>query len=258
MRELVLAPLAMRHSTFEAPLSPSKAATAASAYDEGGTSGTAPASFVEPNASAGGLWTTATDYAKFVVELQKEYAGESNRVLDQKIAQFMVTAGLGPSENIRRGLGVRVGGTQPHIYFEHGGACSLSMRHGWVFLGRRSGRADQRWRERFALRPACPQCCASVQVAGFSTGGAYRRTRGTIEIQPIRWDLRFIKVTQDGSHLMVEIPLGSKAQELFPESDTQYFLSDDPTSVIFDLNPDGSVAGWSSSLPMFIGTGKNP
>jgi hypothetical protein len=53
----------------------------------------------------------------------------------------------------------------------------------------------------------------------------------------------FIKVTQDGSHLMAEIPLGSKAQELFPESDNQYFLRDEPTRVIFDVNTDGSVTG---------------
>jgi hypothetical protein len=53
----------------------------------------------------------------------------------------------------------------------------------------------------------------------------------------------FIKVTQDGSHLMAEIPIGSEPQELFPESDTQYFLRDDPTSVIFDVNTDGKVTG---------------
>ena len=117
MRELVLAPIGMSHSTYETSLSPARAATAATAYDESGTSGTAAAHFVEPNAAAGGLWTTAIDYAKFVIELQKEYAGESHRVLHQKMAQIMVTAGMGPSESIRWGLGVRVGGTPPHIYF---------------------------------------------------------------------------------------------------------------------------------------------
>jgi hypothetical protein len=37
--------------------------------------------------------------------------------------------------------------------------------------------------------------------------------------------------------------LDQKAQELFPESDTQYFLRDEPTRVIFDVNPNGSVTG---------------
>ena len=101
MRQLVLAPIGMSHSTYEAPLSPAKAVTAATAYDENGTSGTAVGHFVEPNAAAGGLLITATDYAKFVIELQKDYSGESHRVLNQKMAQMMVTAGKGPSESIR-------------------------------------------------------------------------------------------------------------------------------------------------------------
>ena len=53
MRELVLAPIGMSHSTFETRLSPAKAATAATAYDESGTSGTVAERFVEPNAAAG-------------------------------------------------------------------------------------------------------------------------------------------------------------------------------------------------------------
>ena len=76
----------------------------------------------EPNAAAGGLWTTATDYAKFVMEFEKDYTGESHRVLNQKMAQMMVTAGIGAMEIIRWGLGVRVGGAPPNIYFERGGS----------------------------------------------------------------------------------------------------------------------------------------
>ena len=53
----------------------------------------------------------------------------------------------------------------------------------------------------------------------------------------------FIKVTQAGNHLMAEIPLGSTPQELFPESDTQYFLRDAPTRIIFNVKPDGSATG---------------
>ena len=45
MKELVLAPIGMGHSTFQAPLSPAKAATATTAYDESGTRGTAAKAF---------------------------------------------------------------------------------------------------------------------------------------------------------------------------------------------------------------------
>jgi CubicO group peptidase (beta-lactamase class C family) len=72
MRELVLAPIGMSHSTYEEPLSPARAATAATACDESGKSGTA-AHFVEPNAAAGGLWTTAV--ALYFTGDRKEVGG---------------------------------------------------------------------------------------------------------------------------------------------------------------------------------------
>ena len=243
MKELVLAPIGMNNSTFEAPLSPAKAATAATAYNESGTRGTAAAHFVEPNAAAGGLWTTATDYAKFVIELQKEYAGESHRVLNQKMAQMMVTAGMGPSESIRWGLGVRVGGTPPHIYFEHGGSAVYQCD----MVGYPSGDGVVVLTNGGGGGPLSDQIIRSVaQAYGWPDFQPVEHT--VVPVDPSKFGryvgtYDFIKVTQDGSHLMAEIPLGSKAQELFPESDTQYFLRDAPTRVIFDVNKDGRVTG---------------
>jgi CubicO group peptidase (beta-lactamase class C family) len=243
MKELVLAPIGMSQSTYEAPLSPVKAATAATAYDESGTSGTTAAHFVEPNAAAGGLWTTASDYAKFVIELEKEYAGESHRVLDQKMARMMVTAGMGPSESIRWGLGVHVGGTPPHIYFEHGGSavyqCDMvgyPSGDGVVVLtnGGGGGSLSDQIVRSVAQAYGWPDFQPAEHTVVRVDPSKFPRYVGTYD---------FIKVTQEGAHLMAEIPLGSKAQELFPESDTQYFLRDDPTRVIFDVNTDGSVTG---------------
>jgi CubicO group peptidase (beta-lactamase class C family) len=243
MEELVLAPIGMSHSTFEAPLPRAKAATAATAYDESGTSGIAAAHFVEPDAAAGGLWTTATDYARFVIELQKEYTGESHRVLNQKMAQMMVTAGMGPSESIRWGLGVRVGGTPPNIYFEHGGSAAYQCDmvgypsgDGVVVLtnGGRGGMLSDEIVRSVAQAYAWPDFQPVEHTVVPVDPSKFGRFVGTYD---------FIKVTQVGSHLMAEIPLGSQAQELFPESDTQYFLRDEPTRVIFDVNPDGSVTG---------------
>ena len=243
MGELVLTPIGMNQSTYEAPLSHAKAAAAAAAYDENGTSGIAAAHFVEPNAAAGGLWTTATDYAKFVIELEKEYVGESHRVLDQKIARMMVTAGIGPSESIRWGLGVRVGGTPPDIYFEHGGSALFQCD----MVGYPSGDGVVVLTNGGGGGSLSDEIVRSVaQSYGWPDFQPVEHT--VVHVDPSKFDgyigtYDFIKVTRDGSRLMAEIPLGSKAQELFPESDTQYFLRDDPTRVIFDLNRDGSATG---------------
>ena len=243
MEDLVLAPLGMSQSTFRAPLLPVEAANAATGYTEDGTSGSAPAHFVEPNAAAGGLWTTAIDYARFVIELQKEYSGESHRVLNQKMAQMMVTAGMGPSESIRWGLGVRVGGTPPNIYFEHGGSAAFQSD----MVGYPSGDGVVVLTNGGGGGPLSDQIVRSVAQA-YAWPDFQPVEHTVVPVNPSKFGhyvgtYDFIKVTQDGSHLMAEIPLGSKPQELFPESDTQYFLRDAPTRVIFDVKPDGSVTG---------------
>ncbi|WP_263351301.1 serine hydrolase [Acidicapsa acidisoli] len=243
MKELVLTPIGMNNSTFKAPLSPEEAATAATAYDEGGTNGYAPAQIVEPNAAAGGLWTTAIDYAKFIIELEKEYDGESHRVLNQKMARAMVTAGMGPSDSIRWGLGVRVGGTQPNIYFEHGGSAVYQCD----MVGYPSGNGVVVLTSGGEGGPLSDQIVRSVAQT-YDWPDFKPVEHIVVPVEPSKFDryvgtYDFIKVTQDGSHLMAEIPLGSKAQELFPESNTQYFLRDAPTRVIFDVNTEGKVTG---------------
>jgi CubicO group peptidase (beta-lactamase class C family) len=243
MKEMVLAPLGMSQSTFAAPLPPARAAIAATGYDESGGNGIAPAHFVEPNAAAGGLWTTATDYAKFVIELQKEYSGESHRVLNQKMARVMLTPHMGPSESIRWGLGVRVGGTRPNIYFEHGGSAAFQCD----MVGYLSGDGVVVLTNGGGGGPLSDQIVRSVaQAYGWPDLQPVEHT--VVHVDPTKFGryvgtYDFMKVTKDGNRLMAEIPIGSKAQELFPESDTQYFLRDDPTRVIFDVNPDGSVTG---------------
>jgi hypothetical protein len=53
----------------------------------------------------------------------------------------------------------------------------------------------------------------------------------------------FIQVTQEGNHLMAEVPIGTRKQELLPESATQYFLRDEPTRIVFDVDSNGRATG---------------
>jgi CubicO group peptidase (beta-lactamase class C family) len=243
MQEMVLAPLRMTQSTFAAPLPPDRAKDAATAYGDDGKTGTAPTHFVEPNAAAGGLWTTAVDYARFVIELEKECAGQSQLILDQKMARMMVTQGMGPSDDMRWGLGVRVGGTQPHLYFEHGGSAVFQddmvgylSGDGVVVLT--NGGGGGRLTDEIVRGVA--------QVYGWPDFRPVEHT--VVSVDPSRFagltgTYDFIRVTQDGNHLMAEIPLGTKEQELLPESNTQYFLRDGPTRILFDLDSHGRATG---------------
>jgi hypothetical protein len=42
---------------------------------------------------------------------------------------------------------------------------------------------------------------------------------------------------------MTEIPRRTRKQKLYPESENRYFLRDSPTTIVFDLNPEGKANG---------------
>ena len=72
---------------------------------------------VYPELAAAGLWTTATDLARFAVEVQKSARGTSNRVLSRTLVQQMLSpVGVGPF-----GIGFVVSPIGEGWYFWHDG-----------------------------------------------------------------------------------------------------------------------------------------
>lgn len=113
---LVLKPLRMVESSFSQPLE-SERSNYATAYDASGTE--IPGKYkVYPELSPDGLWTTATDLARFVVSIQQSLEGEPS-LLNDSVAKEMVTPVL---QNSNAGLGVFVDTRGGWRYFEHSGA----------------------------------------------------------------------------------------------------------------------------------------
>jgi CubicO group peptidase (beta-lactamase class C family) len=117
MGEQVLDPLGMRDSTYEQPLPSAREAKAARAHSGQGKSMDAK-SHVYPEQAAAGLWTTPSDLARFVTEIQRAVRGPAGRVLSYATAREMVTpVGVGPFA-----VGLTVDKRGEGWYFSHGGS----------------------------------------------------------------------------------------------------------------------------------------
>lgn len=107
MHEMVLAPLGMTNSSFAQPAPDSLHAQLAAAHSiQGRRMGDVPW-HVYPEQSAAGLWTTAEDLARFVIEIQRAARGPRGTVLTQAAAREMLTPvgtgffGVGPMLSYR-------------------------------------------------------------------------------------------------------------------------------------------------------------
>jgi CubicO group peptidase (beta-lactamase class C family) len=230
MKRAVLDPIGMRDSTFDAPLPSSWASRGATGYWEDGKTGVPPAKFVEPNLAAGGLWTTPTDLAKFLIEIQREYEGASHQVLHQRTAQMLAKPGLGGW-----GLGFRVGGSPGEPFISHEGSAAfqddmLVYLHGDGFIVMTSGGDGGRLADEL-IRSA-------GTVYNFPDFRPVERT--AVEVSPkvlsqYTGKYGFVRVALDGDTLTAEIPAGSRPQPLFAESPSHFFVLDGPQELQFDM-----------------------
>jgi CubicO group peptidase (beta-lactamase class C family) len=125
MRELVLGPIGMNHSSFEQPPVGELAERTTRAHDGAGKSMGAKW-HVYPEQAAAGLWTTASDLARFAIEVQLAYRGPKGQVLNQASAREMLApVGVGPFA-----VGFSIEYRGQGWYFQHSGgnwgyACDL-------------------------------------------------------------------------------------------------------------------------------------
>lgn len=112
--ETVFQPLGMQNSFFTQPPPPERIPQLATGYNGAGLP--IPGKYpVLIEQAAGGLWTTPSDLAKFMIEVQLSAQGKSNRILSERTTQLM----LKPYENPLTALGVFIEKPQGHPYFSH-------------------------------------------------------------------------------------------------------------------------------------------
>jgi CubicO group peptidase (beta-lactamase class C family) len=110
-QEIVFGPLRMTHSTFEQPLPDRLAANAAHAHHANGAE-IAGRWHTYPEMAAAGLWTTPSDLARIVIELQT-----GGHILKPETQAQMLTKALGDY-----GLGLALQDWDGRKAFSHGGS----------------------------------------------------------------------------------------------------------------------------------------
>lgn len=245
MKQTVLDPIGMKDSTFDAPLPPHLANKAATAYLANGNSAIPPSKFVEPNLAAGGLWTTPTDLAKFLIEVQQEYEGKSHKVLNQSIAQLMAKAGLASW-----GLGFRVGGKPDNLYITHEGSAFFEDElflylHGGGFVVMTSGGEGHTLADELLH--------SAGTVYGFTDFKPLERTATALPPATLAryvGTYEFVRITMNQGILMAEIPMGSIPQRLYAESPTHFFVLDGPQELSFNVDAQNNVNSVEFTTPM--------
>jgi CubicO group peptidase (beta-lactamase class C family) len=110
MRELVLDPIGMAHSTFEQPLPATDWDRAARGHRANGK--LLPGGWhTLPEMAAAGLWTTATDLARFSIDLQSALAGQAERLLSPEMVRILLSPQVQREGAIFMGLGAWLEGT---------------------------------------------------------------------------------------------------------------------------------------------------
>ncbi len=242
MRELVLDPLGMQDSTYEQPLPPERATVAATAHP-GDSIPLSGKWHVYPEMAAAGLWTTASDLARFAIEIQLSLQGKSNKVLSMEMVEQMLT----PQIEQHIGIGPFLEGSGDTARFGHGGAdegfvsdlkahrthgqgivVMVNSNYGWALISEieRTIATEFGWPD---FLPSIPSRI-DLDTRVFTTYS------GTYELRPGF----MVVVTVDAGRLKYA-PMGQSAMELFPTSDTSFLADAVDIEVTFVKSDSGAV-----------------
>jgi hypothetical protein len=199
--------------------------------------------------AAAGLWTTPTDLCRFAIELMDSRKGKSQRVISQKIIRQMLTE---QAEGI--GLGLFLWDKGKDFRFMHGGsnegfrcvliaypekgqgaAIMINSDYGGNLMSEllRSLSTEYGWKH---FRPE-EKAVAEISPV------IYEEYAGTYQVTPSRK----IEIIREEKRLFAEpifvIPSGDTRCEIFPESETVFFLTEASQKITFTRDEKGKVDG---------------
>lgn len=243
LRERVLLPAGMTASTFEQPLSAALAPRAAVGHDADGQR-LAGDAHIYPELAAAGLWTTPTDLAHFALALQHSLAGDAGaKIFSRATAETMLTVPLAGSDYA---LGLGVKGTGENILVTHDGANAgfrallvaypRAGRGAVIMTNSDNGSAlIAEILRAIAREYGWPDYQVVERTAVPLTAEAFDAFFGRYERDDIT--LRFFRKE---NHFYLRASDQPRV-EIFPSSDHEFFLLDQPDTFAFERDATGQV-----------------
>lgn len=244
MQRLVLKPAGMARSSYENPLPQNRWAETAAGHEKQDT----PVSgrwHVYPEMAAAGLWTTASDLARWSIALSDAYNGKSQRLMPTSMAKQMVSRQVEVQPTCKEGwgLGVEVDGAGNDIHFSHGGrdegfAANVDM---WPVRGQ--GIA-------ILTNGVSGQLISEIQAAFRRMYGIDKApvTHTAITVDPGTLDKYVGRyqipnggtalITREGDGLRIQLG-GQQKFELFAEGDRKFFLKAVDAQITFETDASG-------------------
>ncbi len=235
-RDMVLTPLGMARSTFAQPLPPAMRKQAATPYGMDGAAVTGGA-HTYPEMAAAGLWSTASDLARYGIGVQAAAAGKPGTVLNADMTAAMLKrGGLG-----KWGLGPELGGSDARPWFGHGGvdegfvANLTAYNDGEGVAIMTNGMGGMRLvndiRASIAREYGWPDFAPKERAAVLVAAEISKRHVGAYRLGPYS----VMRVTQEGVRLFATNAEGQK-NELFATSDNAWFRADTDIEYRFETD----------------------
>lgn len=250
MRELVLEPTGMRHSTYAQPLPEERLADAATGHRADGTP-IAGKHHTYPEQAAAGLWTTPSDLARFAIEIQRAFSGSEERVISPAMARRMLTPEAGSY-----GLGFGLHGGAEALWFEHGGSnrgfrCFIAVHaergDGAVIMTNGDGggelameilRGIAREHDFSRFQPTVRDVIDLDAAVLDALAGDYYAAADEGPPGPV------LRVRIEQAALRVDVPpAGWTDRMLHASPDTTFFLLENAAEITFERDDTGAISG---------------
>lgn len=247
MNELVFQPLKMRHSTFEQqPLPKNLADSAAAGHNGNGK--TPPGRWrIFPEMAAAGMWTTPSDLARLLIEVEGAQAGRANKFLSAATVNQMLTAQSG-----EWGLGFSLEGAGRTRRFGHGG--STLEFNSYLTAYNQTGQGIVIMTNSLRGNALINEILRSVaREYGWSDFQQKEKTIAKIDPKVYadytgQYQFEFsseyvVTVSTQNGDLITELkqPTGQSKATIYPESETRFFRKDVNVEVSFVKDETGRV-----------------